>query len=77
MLKRARTAILSFLAAASLLVDGPLTATAEVRLPDATSAASPKSFIGWIAVTRSRMTSRSGRLAKMSGGASNSHRLAG
>jgi N-acyl homoserine lactone hydrolase len=38
MLKRARTAILSFLAAASLLVDGPLTATAEVRLPDATSA---------------------------------------
>ena len=38
MLKRARTAILSFLAAASLLVDGPLTATAEVRLPDATRA---------------------------------------
>ena len=38
MLKPARTAILSFLAAASLLVDGPPTATAEVRLPDATSA---------------------------------------
>ena len=38
MLKRARTAILSFLAAISLLVDGPLTATAEVRLPDATRA---------------------------------------
>ena len=38
MLKRARTAILSFLAAASLFFDGPLTATAEVRLPDATSA---------------------------------------
>ena len=37
MLKRARTAILSFLAAVSLLVDGPLIATAEVRLPDATS----------------------------------------
>jgi N-acyl homoserine lactone hydrolase len=38
MLKRARTAILSFLAAVSLLVDGPLIATAEVRLPDATRA---------------------------------------
>jgi hypothetical protein len=38
MLKRARTAILSFLAAISLLVDGPLTASAEVRLPDATRA---------------------------------------
>ena len=38
MLKRARTAILSFLAAASLLVDGPPTATAEARLPDATRA---------------------------------------
>jgi hypothetical protein len=38
MLKRARTAILSFLAAISLLVDGLLTATAEVRLPDATRA---------------------------------------
>ena len=38
MLKRARIAILSFLAAVSLLVDGRLIATAEVRLPDATSA---------------------------------------
>ena len=33
-----RTAILSFLAAASLLLDGTLTATADSRLPDATRA---------------------------------------
>ena len=37
-LRRARTAILSFLTAFSLLVDHPLAATAEVRPPDATSA---------------------------------------
>ena len=36
MLKHTRTAILSFLAAASLLLDGTLTATADSRLPDAT-----------------------------------------
>jgi glyoxylase-like metal-dependent hydrolase (beta-lactamase superfamily II) len=38
MLKLTRTAILSFLAAASLLLDGTLTATADSRLPDATRA---------------------------------------
>jgi N-acyl homoserine lactone hydrolase len=38
MLKYTRTAILSFLAAASLLLDGALTATADSRLPDPTGA---------------------------------------
>jgi len=38
MLKLTRPAILSFLAAASLLLDGTLTATADSRLPDATRA---------------------------------------
>jgi len=38
MLKHTRTAILSFLAAASLLLDGTLTATADSRLQDATRA---------------------------------------
>jgi glyoxylase-like metal-dependent hydrolase (beta-lactamase superfamily II) len=38
MLKHARTAVLSFLAAASLSLDGTLTATADSRLPDATGA---------------------------------------
>ena len=38
MLKHTRTAVLSFLAAASLSLDGTLTATADSRLPDATGA---------------------------------------
>ena len=38
MLKHARPATLSFLAAASLLLNGTLTATADSRLPDATEA---------------------------------------
>src|SRR5271157_4730509 len=38
MLKHTRIAILSSLAAASLLLDGTLTATADSRLPDATKA---------------------------------------
>ena len=38
MLKHTRTAILSFLAAGSVLLNGSLTATADSRLPDATSA---------------------------------------
>ena len=38
MLKHTRTAILSLLAAASLSVDGTAAATAESRLPDATTA---------------------------------------
>ena len=38
MFKHTRTAILLFLAAASLLLGGTLTATADSRLPDATTA---------------------------------------
>jgi hypothetical protein len=38
MLKHTRTAILSLLAAALLLLGGTLTATADTRLPDATGA---------------------------------------
>ena len=58
-------------------LDSTLTATADLRLPDATGLASPISFIGWMAVTPSRTTSWSGPPAKMSDGASNSRRLAG
>jgi N-acyl homoserine lactone hydrolase len=38
MYQQTRTAVLSFLAAASLSLDGTLTATADSRLPDATAA---------------------------------------
>ena len=58
-------------------LDNTLTATTDSKLPDATGLALPISFIGWMAVTPSRMTNWSGRLAKMSGAASNFRRLAG
>jgi glyoxylase-like metal-dependent hydrolase (beta-lactamase superfamily II) len=51
MSKHTRTAVLSFLAAASLSLDGTLTATADSRLQTRQGLASPISFIGWIAVT--------------------------
>ena len=58
-------------------LDSALTATAARGCRTRPGLASPISFIGWMAVTRLRTTSRSGPLAKMSGGASNSRRLAG
>jgi len=77
MSKHARAAALSFLAAASVLLGGTPTATADPGLPDAAKAGFAESFIGWIAVTLLQTTSRSGPRAKMLDGASPSRRLAG
>jgi hypothetical protein len=77
MLKHTRTAILSILAASSLLSDVTLAATADSKLPTRRALVSPTNFIGWIAVTPLQATSRSGPLAKMSDGASNSRRRVG
>ena len=56
----------------NMSLDSALTATADSKLPDPTRAGFAENFIGWMAATRLRMTSRSGRPARMLDGASHS-----
>ena len=58
-------------------LESTLAATADCACRTRLGPASPTSFIGWMAVIPSRMTSRSGPPAKMSDGGSSSRRLAG
>ena len=58
-------------------LNGTLTATAGLKLPEPTRAGFADKLYGWMAVTRLRTTSRFGPPVKMSGEASSSRRLAG
>ena len=77
MLKHTRTAILSLLAAASLSLDGTLTATANSRLPDATTAGFADRLYRLDCGHSLANDELVWTPAKMLDGASNSRRLAG
>ena len=77
MLKHTRTAILSLLAAVSLSLDGMAAATAEVRLPDATTAGFAERLYRLDCGHSLANDESVWTLAKMSDGASNSRRLVG